>query len=348
MKIMDSVKGLAANDKAQALAEFVLVVPVMILVFLLIIQHLIIVQASLVGNYAAYAACRVYAVRASIDADDAREKALMTAALVYAPVSRMMPGEIGPPAGSPNSYLPASAQGALDTVAPVGFAAALAEGYVVARYVRLNESVSGGNVKIGSAGSPEEVTVEINYAQPVLIPGLAELWKLTGAGRDIVDDLSPISERLDGSSVAGLAGLYPSIIVGSKCAMGKEDWGSDAEKYRPRRRKTVESEEATNPELEENAREQQKAREACEASHRKMLRKADELKQAQDRLDSAKAEYDEVMADPRSTDGQKQAAEDKVLKATLERNQKQDAYDNARDDYALKKRRLDELAGMKV
>ena len=146
------------DDHAQALAEFVLVFPIIMLVFLLIIQHLITVQASLVGNYAAYVACRVYAVRASLDPVDAEDKALAAASLAYAPVSRLMPGESGLPVGSPGTYLPTGAQGSLANVA------SLVEGYAVARYIRLNEKVSGGSVNINSSGAPAEVTVEINYA----------------------------------------------------------------------------------------------------------------------------------------------------------------------------------------
>jgi len=325
------------DDHAQALAEFVLVFPIIMLVFLLIIQHLITVQASLVGNYAAYVACRVYAVRASLDPVDAEDKALAAASLAYAPVSRLMPGESGLPVGSPGTYLPTGAQGSLANVA------SLVEGYAVARYIRLNEKVSGGSVNINSSGAPAEVTVEINYAQPVLIPGLAELWKLTGGGHDIVKDLKPMRAGMATGAVYGIAGFYPSVNVRSKCAMGCEGWGSDATMYRPRKRKTVEFAEATNPALEQNARAQQVAQTECKAAHVKMQKALDELKLEQDAVDAAQAEYDLVLADPSATDVQKYAALTKLGAAQSNRDSKRWKYDMAKLDYEDKMQKLREL-----
>ncbi|MEI6970806.1 MAG: hypothetical protein WCL44_04750 [bacterium] len=343
--MLDKIIGLKANDKAQALAEFVLVFPVIVLVFLLMLQHLIIVQASLVGNYAAYAACRVYAVQASIDKEEAKEKAIKTAALVYSPVSRLMPGEVGLPSGGLDSCLPAGTQAALESVVPLGTVLSLVEGYVVARYIRLNEDVSGGSIKIETSGNPAEVVVEINYAQPVLIPGLSELWKVTGGGRDIAKDLAPMADGLEGWSLNGLAGLYPSVNVRSKCAMGYEDWGSNKDKYRPRKRKTVESKEATNPELEKNAKAQQAARDDCEAAFNKMQQKAEEFRQAEIEYNAVKAESDAVMADPNATSEQKQDAQEKLDRAGARLEEKREEYNEAREDYEKKKEKLDDLAG---
>lgn len=338
------IRGIVEDDKAQALAEFVLVFPVIILVFMLIIQHLIIVQAALVGNYAAYVACRVYAVRASLDPDDAEEKATTAAALVYAPVSRMMPGELSLPVGSPDTFLPAGAQSVLENIAPLGNIVALGSGYAVARYVRLNKQVSGGSVNISTTAAPGEVIVEINYAQPVLIPGLAEIWKLTGGKRDINKDLAPMGEGLDGWSPSGMPGMYPVVNVKSKCAMGMEDWGSDADMYRPRKRKTVKDEEVANPELEKNAAAQKEAQEECKEASDKVQQKQAELQAAQAELDAAQAQYDSVMADPASTDAQKLSAQTALNIARSKRDEKRWEYDMARNAYEEKRKELEELA----
>ncbi len=59
--------GIVEDDRAQALAEFVLVIPVILLLFMLILQYFVVVQVTQLGNYAAYAAARVHAVRSSWD-----------------------------------------------------------------------------------------------------------------------------------------------------------------------------------------------------------------------------------------------------------------------------------------
>ncbi len=50
------------DEGGQALTEFVIVIPVILLFFFSMVQYFSIVQASQLGNYAAFVAARVYAV----------------------------------------------------------------------------------------------------------------------------------------------------------------------------------------------------------------------------------------------------------------------------------------------
>ena len=63
------------DDGGQAMTEFVIVIPIILLFFFAMLQYFANVQASQLANYAAFVSARVYAVRASIDANDANDKA---------------------------------------------------------------------------------------------------------------------------------------------------------------------------------------------------------------------------------------------------------------------------------
>ena len=328
------------DEQAQALAEFVIVVPLIIFVFMLMIQYLLMVQTSQLCNYAAYVASRVYAVRCSIDADDARERAIDAAAIALAPVSKLAPGEVGLPIGDLSSFFPSVVPGVIGNVAD------LAEGYAVARYIRLNEYVAGGSVNICSSGVPTEIHIEINYAEPLLIPGLPELWRIIGGERDIFDDVKPLQKGLGNIAALGFLGQYPYVNVRGKCAMGREDWGSDEEHYRPRERQTVDSEEASNPELEAKAKEQKEAKDELKDAQARMLKEAQHLKEAQAAVDHVQKDYDAVMSDPNSTQGQKDSAAEDLHKAKLKRDKAESDYEDAKNEYDRKKQKLEDLTGV--
>src|ERR1043165_10169650 len=95
MKWRLSIHRILEDDRAQALTEFVMVFPIILFLFCAILQYLIIVRVSQLGNYARYYAARVYAVRLSVDGkDEATKAAIRAAAFAYAPVARQVP-ELG-------------------------------------------------------------------------------------------------------------------------------------------------------------------------------------------------------------------------------------------------------------
>jgi hypothetical protein len=287
--------GVVKDDSAQALTEFVIVIPVVLLFFCAFLQYLVVVRASQLANYAAYAAARSYAVHASVDGEEeARKTAVSAAALAMAPVAHLVPGEI---AGGTFTHFRTGLLG-------------LAEGFIVARFVRFNPHF-GGSVEIATAGKPLQVDVNINYPQPIYIPGLAELWAITGGSTDIHSDLRSLSEGLGGlvgapynaqqwvegqfdrviegippwlnylvpefsgrltelqeylsqlaAAVVGTAVSrllpFPYVNVRGKCSVGYEDWGGH-DNWRPRMEQTVDSSPAVDQELKGKAEEQKRA-----------------------------------------------------------------------------------------
>jgi hypothetical protein len=248
--------GLIIDEYAVALTEFAIVIPVVLLFFFALLQYFSVAQASQLANYAAFVAARVYAVQASINPDEAKEKALTAAAMAMAPVARPVPGELGGPnAGSDfGSFLN-----------PVlgSKAGKFLAGYAMAKYVRLNSSLLGGSVNAQVQGDPKQVDVTISYPQPIYVPGLMEMWNFVMGDRiyqsmkplrqglgGIPGKVLPVYETLDkvqsfqnalnqfdpgianqlsslGSSIPTV--LLPYINVQAKCSIGYSDWGSKPE-----------------------------------------------------------------------------------------------------------------------
>ncbi len=255
---------LSVDESGQAMTEFAIIMPILLLFFLGMIQYFQVFRAAQLANYAAYCAARAYAVHASVDGEsEAEQVALDAAALALAPVGRLVPGEVldfNPLTGG--------------STGP----SALAEGYLTARYFRLNSKAGGGSLTVQTSqlkGLPRQVDVQIRYPQPIFIPGFAGLWNLIGgSGHSIHEDLKPLSEGLRG--VVGIdAGAdvhrpewfhflfpsfrqrlvgafdaveramlpYPYVTVRAKCSMGYEEWGNLRGKaypqYRPRIHRSV-------------------------------------------------------------------------------------------------------------
>lgn len=285
MRIRNGIKGIATDDEAQALAEFVIVVPVIFLVFMLMIQYLWIVHVAQLGSYAAYVSGRVYAVRECLDENDAKDKAEFAAALALAPVASLAPGEfMGAGIGNLSD--------ALSGVTPAAFSnvLSLAEGYAVARYVRLQEDAGGGSITIEKSGSPAQVDVAINYPQPIFIPGLAELWRIVGGEKDIFSDLKPMSDGLKGMSALGFAGKYPYVNVRSKCSMGCESWSGTP----IRRSEHDDDPPKTDPELNKKVNDMKDSSQDLKDASKKEGEAYTNHKDASDKAASAQTKYDSL------------------------------------------------------
>lgn len=247
------------DDGGQALTEFVIVIPIVLLFFFAMIQYFSIIQASQLGDYAAFCAARVYAVSGAVDTN-AQDEAKSAASIALAPVARPVPGEIGGNTGigqdisgleGDMSSLASRLPGGLDVLN-------YCEGYFFAKYVRFNSSLLGGSVTCTNEGSPAQVDVTINYPQPIYIPGLAGLWNFVGHG-NIYSDLSPNAAGLTGitgqllpiyagnsslqnfsselsqydssasSSLNSIVSSIPQVLlpyvnIQSKCSMGYSSW----------------------------------------------------------------------------------------------------------------------------
>ncbi len=240
------------DDGGQAMTEFVIVIPIILMFFFAMLQYFADVQASQLGNYAAYVAARVYAVDNSVDASGSQGEAEKAAAMALAPIARPVPGEIGGP-----TSVGSDIGGVLNTVLGSGLGNYVA-GYAMAKYVRLNSSILGGSVIVTNEGSPMQVDVTINYPQPVFIPGLAGMWNFV-TGDKIYYSMKPLRQGLSGipsyvlpvyetadqaqqfsqllaqydsgaaSSISSIVSsipvvMLPYINIQSKCSMGYANW----------------------------------------------------------------------------------------------------------------------------
>src|SRR5579859_3900672 len=190
------------DEGGQALTEFVIVIPIVLLFFFAMVQYFSIVKATQLGNYAAFVAARVYAVNASYDTN-ALDSAQKAASIAIAPVARPVYDEIGGDTqfGSDVSGFIGSLTSIVSGSQFATEALQFGEGYVMSQYVRFNSSLLGGSVSCSltnfSSSSPTQVVVTINYPQPIFIPGLTTLWKFIG-GTNIYASLSAQSAGLTG------------------------------------------------------------------------------------------------------------------------------------------------------
>lgn len=248
------------DEGGQALTEFVIVIPVMLLFFFSMLQYFAIVQSTQLGNYAAFVAARVYAVSESCDTNAASE-AETAACIALAPVSRPVPNELGG-----NTGIGSDINQVETWIGTVGgtFGQDLydfASGYVMNQYVRFNGDVLGGGVSCVMTNynsGPQQVDVTINYPQPIFLPGLQSLWTFLGGSNmyaslssqsagltgvpkyllpiyagnsSYLSDVSELSQYDSslGSTIQGLVSdipvvLLPYIDIQSECAMGVSPW----------------------------------------------------------------------------------------------------------------------------
>ena len=135
-----------------------------------------------------------------------------------------------------------------------------ATGFAMAQYVRFG--ILGGSVSNTVEGSPQQVDTIINYPQPIFVPGLASMWNFV-TGDKIYTSMQPLATGLTGGvqsynrfmgtweqiqqQVAAFgiklpnmpAIFLPYVNIQSKCTIGYENWGSNAQLDRPRLKDTV-------------------------------------------------------------------------------------------------------------
>jgi Flp pilus assembly protein TadG len=232
------------DDGGQALTEFVIVIPIILLLFFAMLQYFAIVQAAQLGNYAAFVSARVYAVRASIDANDAKDKAETAAALALAPIAGPAVGELTVGGNVP-------ALGGILNALMGNAATKYLTGFAMAKYARFG--TLGGSISNSVNGSPKQVDTTINYPQPIFVPGLAGMWNFV-TGDKIYYSMKPLRQGLGGlpgtllpvyetynqaqqlqqqlaqfnSGIPKLPDLptviLPYVNIQSKCSVGYADW----------------------------------------------------------------------------------------------------------------------------
>ena len=265
------------DDSAQALVEFALVIPLILLLFFSLIQGLLIAQAAQLGNYAAYAAARVYAVRSGVTGlkDNAADYAKKAAALVYAPISKLAPKEVANLPGGLTSLLPGGVFPSF-----VGEAAEIGEGFVTAYYIRL-DNVGGGDFRVNTLDSPDQFKVELDFAYPIFLPGLAEAWSLVSGERNMKTYLEDTGAS-SSTTLASLISPYPYVIIRSKCSMGYEPWSGT-----PRTPKSTRPDAVTDPELTKRQQQMQAAQEALQKAQEVETKEYTEYCDAKAKADAA-------------------------------------------------------------
>jgi hypothetical protein len=354
-------RGLFSNENGQALTEFAIIIPVVLLFFLAMVQYLLIVRTSQACNYAAYVAARVYAVRESVDgAAKAKEKATDAAAIALAPVARLVPGELGP-LPSPSGSLPGGF--------PLSGAAKLAEGYLIAKHVRLNSSVGGGGVTITVGGNPKQVDVQIAYPQPIYLPGLAELWGLV-AGERIYTSMKPLRQGLQGvpSKVlpametwdeakvladkfgvplsAPVKFILPYVNMRGKCSMGYEDWGRTA-LDKPRKPRTVKDANGDSGDLAKINKAQESTQTAQEYQDavKNETDKCEQWAAARQKLQQAQSKVDQACTPEKANSAECAAAKAELSQAQAAEAAAHNAYNAAQAARRAKQAEVEAATG---
>jgi hypothetical protein len=236
--------GIVRDEKAVALTECCIVMPVVLLFFLAILQYFEFVRAAQMVNYAAYVSARSYAVLHS--QDDAKYAATM--ALAPLPgninITGAVPG-VGSTLSSLSGLLPGGQRyvnGGLNAfmfLSLGGFT-------ITTNSVNITSSSSGGGIGgvVGSlAGgsawqspsSVPQVNVVINYPQFINIPGFQGLWVML-AGNGLPQSLQKLYydyqmyQLAKGLPVADIALSYlvdyGCVNIPAKCSTGYESWGN--------------------------------------------------------------------------------------------------------------------------
>lgn len=164
------------DDQAQALTEFVIVIPVLLLVFFAALQTMVIAQSAQLVNYAAYVGARSYATShgafraqgSKNPHEDAKNRAERAVALVMAPVSHAQFGEALFLFNPLRSFF-AGMPEVIDQLYSI------AEGYVVA-YVWRIKGFDISHPSLGPDNPKSTIRCTFDYMQPLSIPGLAEIW----------------------------------------------------------------------------------------------------------------------------------------------------------------------------
>ncbi len=170
-------------DEAQAMTEYVIVLPVVLLVFFAAVQTMAIAQTVQMVNYAAFASARSYATEyAKFQRDNglgtdqhtaAQDRAFLVACMALAPVSTGQnpnPGYTTLPDEIPGGFLNLRNVASDDRIPQ-----SVMEGFAVAYTYRVKDFQA--QLINGTADSSRAtVRVTFNYKLPLLVPGLAEMW----------------------------------------------------------------------------------------------------------------------------------------------------------------------------
>lgn len=185
-------KNIISNSGGQAMLEFTIVFPVLISIIVGIIQIALVVNAVSLGNYAAFVAARSYAVHRC------SRLAKRAAAIVYAPVSVKIPGEI-------ISGVPSLVLGNLAPFLTGIPGLNLVERYQIA-YKRTTVSPAKRMIFRGGlfGGGVEVVEMTVEHNFPLWIFGIG--W--------LLEPLAPqYFVKING---------WPYLKIETKCAMGME------------------------------------------------------------------------------------------------------------------------------
>ena len=238
MSLLRKARRIGSDERAQAMTEFVIVIPLVLFLFFAMLQTMMLAKASQLSNYAAFAAARSYATSFSKffgesgDGNDAHDKATEraknTALLVMAPISHAQAGEALPLWRT----LRNNTKGMPQVVQQFY---GLAEGYVTAMIYRMKGfslTLSGG------ADDPKSVVrVNFDYLMPISIPGFAEMWnylrvrdksasmletfdlgapfvdpaEMTSALQSVLDGLGTVEEIIGGGTFGGITDQIEAI-----------------------------------------------------------------------------------------------------------------------------------------
>ncbi len=233
--------GIFRDARAQAMTEYVLVMPVVLLLFFAMLQTMYTAKASQLTTYAAFAAARSYATSfskflaetgdASQAQDKAEKRAKDAALLVMAPISHAQVGE----AVELWNPMRAAVKGSPQIVQQFY---GIAEGYVTAMIYRMkNFSVS----RSGAADDPTAVVrVRFDYLAPIMIPGFSEMWNylhtsteavtmdelfdlgapfvdpgsMSSSFESILDGLAALDDILGGGTFSGIQDAIDGVLDG--------------------------------------------------------------------------------------------------------------------------------------
>ena len=219
--------GIIKDDRGVALTEFVIVIPIILLLFLAMLQYFEIVQSAQLGNYAAYAAARSYSVRIlaknAPDGYSADSAAKYSAALALAPVAGLASVSSGSMGGGLGSSLSSGLSSLSSVMGSDKFGKLIKGAGMAGFFLSLPNAFSANKGTVGSLDSSQfaSADIAINYPQQINLPVFSYIWNFLG-GTKI--DVSMWPE--DNATALGLSLLtgMPYVNIQSKCSTGCEAW----------------------------------------------------------------------------------------------------------------------------
>lgn len=192
MRTWKRMRRLAAATEAQALTEFVIVIPIVLLMFFAALQTLVVARCVAMSDYAAFAAARSFAtmfakferdgMNASAAYAQAEARAQLVACMALAPVSTGINPYLSGFDEVPDSWIDSlrmSPAGPLvGTSVPAHLRQQITEGFIVALTMRVHDfEITPSLAALATDSSTEEIRASFEYMVPVTIPGLMEIWR---------------------------------------------------------------------------------------------------------------------------------------------------------------------------